>query len=54
MSRASLPNPTELSAIGIDIGKDVFHIIAFDPSGAIDLRPDAALTRCLLARCERA
>ena len=38
MSRASRLNPTELSVIGIDIGKDVFHIIGFDPSGAIVLR----------------
>lgn len=38
MSRASRLNPTELSVVGIDIGKDVFHIIGFDPSGAIVLR----------------
>ena len=38
MSRASRLNPTELSVIGIDIGKDVFHIIGFDPSGTIVLR----------------
>ena len=38
MSCASRSNPTELSVIGIDIGKDVFHIIGFDPSGTIVLR----------------
>ena len=38
MSRASRLNPAELSVVGIDIGKDVFHIIAFHPSGAIVLR----------------
>ena len=38
MSRASRLNPTELSVVGIDIGKDVFHIIGFDPSGTIVLR----------------
>jgi transposase len=38
MSHASRLNPTELSVIGIDIGKDVFHIIGFDPSGTIVLR----------------
>ena len=38
MSKASSTRPAELAVIGIDIGKDVFHIIGFDPAGTIVLR----------------
>jgi transposase len=38
MARASHPNPAQLSVVGVDIGKDVFHIVGFDPDGAIVLR----------------
>ena len=27
-----------LMSIGIDIGKDIFHIVGFDPNGKIDAR----------------
>lgn len=30
--------PSELSVIGIDIGKDVFHLVGFDGEGKIVLR----------------
>jgi len=30
--------PSELSVVGIDIGKDVFHLVGFDPDGEIVLR----------------
>jgi hypothetical protein len=29
---------SELSSVGIDIGKDVFHLVGFSPSGEIVLR----------------
>lgn len=35
MPRSSSPNAAELSVVGIDIGKDVFHIVGFDPNGRI-------------------
>ncbi|MGI9522468.1 MAG: IS110 family transposase, partial [Hyphomicrobiaceae bacterium] len=38
MSRASSVNPAELSVVGIDIGKDVFHMVGFDSAGTIVLR----------------
>ncbi len=28
----------ELMSIGIDIGKDTFHIVAFDPDGRLGMR----------------
>ena len=39
MSRqSSKTNQPSFSSIGIDIGKDVFHIVAFDRDGKIALR----------------
>ncbi len=38
MAQTSHTNPSHLSVIGIDIGKDVFHIIGFGPDGDIVLR----------------
>ena len=38
MAKKSHHSITALSSIGIDIGKDVFHLVGFDPSGAIVLR----------------
>jgi len=38
MSRPTKQTPFELSVIGVDIGKDVFHIVGFDRSGTIVLR----------------
>ncbi len=38
MSATSKQAPSELSSIGVDIGKDVFHIVGFDPDGRIVLR----------------
>ena len=38
MSRASSVNPAELSIVGIDIGKDFFHLVGFDTAGTIVLR----------------
>jgi hypothetical protein len=38
MAKKSHHSITALSSIGIDIGKDVFHVVGFDPSGAIVLR----------------
>jgi len=29
---------SELSSIGIDIGKDVFHLVGFDTDGTLVLR----------------
>ncbi|MGI9436243.1 MAG: IS110 family transposase, partial [Geminicoccaceae bacterium] len=30
--------PSQMSVIGIDIGKDVFHLVGFDADGKIVLR----------------
>ncbi len=38
MTRSSNKSPTELAVVGIDIGKDVFHLVGFDPNGKIVLR----------------
>lgn len=38
MPRKPKAEITALSSIGIDIGKDVFHIVGFDPTGTIALR----------------
>jgi len=38
MTRSSRPTPAELSVVGIDIGKDVFHIVGFSGDGRIVLR----------------
>ncbi|MEQ8824699.1 MAG: hypothetical protein RIC14_10020 [Filomicrobium sp.] len=35
MSAVSSMRPAELAVIGINIDKDVFHIIGFDPAGTI-------------------
>ncbi|MDA7948076.1 MAG: IS110 family transposase [Hyphomicrobiaceae bacterium] len=38
MPATAKQTPSELSTIGIDIGKDVFHLIGFDPDGKMVLR----------------
>ena len=38
MATTSKQKITALSSIGIDIGKDVFHLVGFDPAGKIVLR----------------
>lgn len=38
MPRTSQSASTALSVIGVDIGKDVFHIVGFDRAGKIGLR----------------
>ena len=38
MPRTTKRNASELSVIGIDIGKDVFHIVGFDRRGTVVLR----------------
>ncbi len=38
MATSSAEAMAELASIGIDIGKDVFHIVGFDPDGRIVLR----------------
>jgi transposase len=38
MSSTSKRSPSELRVVGIDIGKDVFHIVGFDLEGSIVLR----------------
>ena len=38
MTQQSADNKLTLSSIGIDIGKDIFHIVGFDPDGKIVLR----------------
>lgn len=38
MPRQSKSEIIALSSIGIDIGKDVFHIVGFDPNGNIVIR----------------
>ena len=38
MASRSSKIPAELSVVGIDIGKDVFHLVGFDADGKIVLR----------------
>ena len=38
MTQPSADNKLTLASIGLDIGKDVFHIVGFDPGGKIVLR----------------
>jgi transposase len=38
MATKSQRNVPSLSSIGIDIGKDVFHLVGFDPDGTIAIR----------------
>ena len=38
MATTSKQNTFALSSIGIDIGKDVFHLVGFGPDGNIVLR----------------
>lgn len=38
MTQQSADNILTLASIGIDIGKDVFHIVGFDPNGNVVLR----------------
>jgi hypothetical protein len=43
------PTRTDVASIGIDIGKDVFHIVDFDPQGKVVLRK-----KCLALEAELA
>ena len=38
MANASKQKPSALASVGIDIGKDVFHLVGFNPDGKIVLR----------------
>ncbi len=38
MTTTSKTNPSCLKSVGIDIGKDVFHLVGFDTDGAVVLR----------------
>ena len=38
MTSTSSSATTDFSSIGIDIGKDVFHLVGFDPEGKVVLR----------------
>lgn len=38
MAKASQQSISVLSSVGIDIGKEVFHLVGFDPSGTVVLR----------------
>jgi transposase len=38
MASKKIQHSSRLSSIGVDIGKDVFHIVGFDPDGKIVLR----------------
>ncbi len=38
MTTTSKTNPSYLKSVGIDIGKDVFHLVGFDTDGAVVLR----------------
>jgi len=42
-SRTSVPS--ELAVIGIDIGKEVFHLVGFDAEGKIVLRKKSGAWR---------
>jgi len=54
--------PSELSNISVDIGRDVFHLVGFDPRGAIVFRRKikrltlvatfATLPRCIVGQEE--
>ncbi len=41
------------ASIGIDIGKDVFHIIGFDPDGRIVLPPQSSGWQAAPPDCPR-
>jgi hypothetical protein len=36
----------DLAIIGVDIGKDVFHLVGFDRSGQVVLRRKINVSRC--------
>ena len=38
MTKTTTNDTRDLSVIGVDIGKDVFHIVGFDSDGKIVLR----------------
>ena len=38
MATTSKQTIIALTSVGIDIGKDVFHLVGFDPSGTLVLR----------------
>ena len=38
MATASKQRPFALASVGIDIGKEVFHLVGFNPDGKIVLR----------------
>lgn len=38
MNRTTSNTEAELAVVGIDIGKDVFHLVAFDVNGKIAFR----------------
>jgi len=38
MANTAKQSPSALASVGIDIGKNVFHIVGFDPDGKIVLR----------------
>ncbi len=38
MSKGKAEDLSELSVIGVDIGKDVFHLVGFDAAGNLVLR----------------
>lgn len=37
MTSRSRPDPLALTVIGVDIGKDVFHLVGFDAEGKLAL-----------------
>ena len=39
-----------VTVIGIDIGKDIFHLLGFDGAGSVVLRRKINLLRCILLR----
>ena len=38
MASKTVHRASRLSSIGVDIGKDIFHIVGFDPNGKIVVR----------------
>ena len=38
MSEKRIADVSELTVVGVDIGKDTFHLVGFDPSGERILR----------------
>jgi transposase len=38
MSKRKSEDLSDLSVVGVDIGKDVFHLVGFDPQGTLVLR----------------